>query len=133
MAVNRIPGGCTALLRPERNGSASDISFVLDVFSALQGILYILHYTCKRLLESRHPRRKALTRNTQRDHNPNPQCAIQQVMLDSKRKYGTREPRADCSRDVDREVDDPIRRTKRVWAGGGLAHEQHVAPTSINA
>ena len=29
-------------------------------------------YTRERLLQTRHPRHKALTRNAQRDHNPNP-------------------------------------------------------------
>ena len=52
-------------------------------------------------------------------------------MLDSKREYGTREPGTNSARNVDREVDEPIRRTERIGAGRRLPYEKHVAPTRV--
>ena len=53
-------------------------------------------------------------------------------MLNSKHEYGTREPGADPPRNVDREVDEPVRRTERIRAGRRLPDEKHVAPRRVD-
>ena len=52
-------------------------------------------------------------------------------MLNSKREYGPCEPGADSPRNVEREVDEPVRCTERIQAGRRLPDEKHVAPRRV--